>query len=244
MGLEGSIKEMAVADLIQHNCLDRKKARLIIHYKNQQAELYFDNGRVVHAILGKMTGENVIYEILQWEEGTFSLDANVDPPKRSIESTWASLLLEGARRLDEKNYQDNLTGSKNPLKRKDRTMNAKLLVKVVEGLKEDLGEGLVATDVFTTADGQSLAGINSNPKACALFNEITKYLHKSLKGSGFPGLGGYYMVHLENNMAVVVISKGEIQNGMLVDLSKTTMGLLLNVALPKAIESVEEAMKQ
>jgi hypothetical protein len=242
MGVAGSVKEIAVADLIQQNCLDRKKARLIIKYKNQQAELFFNDGSVIHASMGDLAGEQVIYEILNWEDGTFLLEKNVDAPQKTIKNTWAALLLEGARRMDEKLNDDQ--NDNHLLKRKDYKMNPKLFMKAVDGLREDLGEGLVATDVFATADGQSLAGFNSNPKACALFNEITKYLHKSLKGSGFPGLGGYYMVHLENNMAVVVISRGDFQNGMLVDLSKTTMGLLLNVALPRAMATVEEAMKQ
>jgi hypothetical protein len=198
MGIAGSIKEIGIADLIQQNCLDRKKSKLTIKYMDRQAILYFNDGSVVDAIMGDISGEEVIYKILEWEDGTFLIEKNVEAPRRTIKNTWAGLILEG---------------------------------------------GLVASDVFTTADGQSLAGYNSNPKACALFNEITKYLHKSLKGSGFPGLGGYYLVHLENNMVVVVISHGEVQNGMLVDLSKTTMGLLLNVALPKAIATEEEAMK-
>jgi hypothetical protein len=242
MGIAGSIKEIAIADLIQQNCLDRKKSKLTIQYMDSKAILYFSDGRVVDAIMGDISGEEVVYKILEWEDGTFLIEKNIDAPRRTIENTWASLLLEGARRLDEEN-NNKLTDPKDQSKEKDKNMNAKLLGKVVEVLKEDLGEGLVASDIFTTADGQSLAGYNSNPKACALFNEITKYLHKSLKGSGFPGLGGYYLVHLENNMVVVVISHGEVQNGMLVDLSKTTMGLLLNVALPKAIATVDEAMK-
>jgi hypothetical protein len=243
MGIAGSIKEIAIVDLIQQNCLDRKKSKLTIQYMDWQAILYFNDGSVVDAIMGDISGEEVIYKILEWEDGTFLIEKNVDAPRRTIENSWAGLILEGARRLDEKHNNNSSTDPKDQSKEKDKNMNAKLLGKVVEVLKEDLGEGLVASDVFTTADGQSLAGYNSNPKACALFNEITKYLHKSLKGSGFPGLGGYYMVHLENNMVVVVISHGEVQNGMLVDLSKTTMGLLLNVALPKAIATVEEAMK-
>jgi hypothetical protein len=242
MGIAGSIKEIAIADLIQQNCLDRKKSKLTIQNMDRQAILYFNDGSVVDAILGDISGEEVIYKILEWEDGTFLIEKNVDAPRKTIVNTWAGLLLEGARRLDEAR-NNSLNDPMDQSKEKDKNMNVKLLGKVVEVLKEDLGDGLVAADVFTTADGQSLSGYNSNPKACALFNEITKYLHKSLKGSGFPGLGGYYMVHLENNMAVVVISHGEVQNGMLVDLSKTTMGLLLNVALPKAIATVEEAMK-
>jgi hypothetical protein len=237
VGVAGSIKEIPVADLIQQNCLDKKNARLVIQNGELQAQVFFSGGAIVHALLGNQSGEEVIFEILQWEDGSFILDKEITSPARTITNTWAALLLEGARRIDEKIYQKQVGD------RKELMMNAKLFPKVIDTLKEDLGDGLVASDVYTTADGQSLAGFNSNPKACALFNEITRYLHKSLKGSGFPGLGGYYMVQLENNMAVVVISHGEIQNGMLVDLSKTTMGLLLNVALPKVMALIDEAMK-
>ncbi len=103
MGMKGDLRDMAIADLIQHTCQDRKSAQLQIQHSGQQATLYFKDGNVVHAILGNQEGEEVIYQILNWEEGIFNLEVGVNPPSISIKHSWASVLLEGARRLDESN---------------------------------------------------------------------------------------------------------------------------------------------
>lgn len=101
MGLQGSLRDMAVADLIQHTCQDRKLAQIIIRHGGQQATLFFKEGNVVHAESGAREGEEVIYHILGWEEGTFHLETGVSPPRVTVDRSWSSLLLEGARRLDE-----------------------------------------------------------------------------------------------------------------------------------------------
>ncbi len=113
--------------------------------------------------------------------------------------------------------------------------------KIIEQLKSDLGEGFVADDFWHQKDAQSLAGYNTQPKACALFNEVTRLLDKTMKGAEFPGLGNYYIVHLENDLLVVIAISGEYQHGMLVDLSKTTMGILMSVALPNLLKEFDKA---
>lgn len=104
MGLTGNLSDMAVADLIQLNCLDQKTTRLKIEHDDQLAEVYFANGETVHAALGDLKGEEVVYKILAWNDGTFSHENDVKSSTSSIQRSWSSLLLEGARRLDE---QDN-----------------------------------------------------------------------------------------------------------------------------------------
>jgi predicted regulator of Ras-like GTPase activity (Roadblock/LC7/MglB family) len=101
MAMQGNLRDMAVADLVQHNCQDRKTAQLMIDHHHDQAVLYFTDGKVAHATLGNMQGEEVIYRILGWEEGNFTLENGIEPPAVSIQRSWSSLLLEGARRLDE-----------------------------------------------------------------------------------------------------------------------------------------------
>lgn len=117
------------------------------------------------------------------------------------------------------------------------------LKQIIEELKNDLGSGFVATDIWATADAQSLAGYNTQPKAVALFNEVTRMLDKTLKGAEFPGLGNYYLVHLDNENIVVILSIGAYQQSILIDLTKTTMGILMSVALPKLLSGLEEATK-
>ncbi len=101
MALQGNLRDMAVADLIQQYGQDEKTAVLHIAHNKEEAVLYFHEGTVVHAQLDDKDGEEVVYHVLGWEDGTFSLEMNVPPPDKSITRSWSGLLLEGARRLDE-----------------------------------------------------------------------------------------------------------------------------------------------
>lgn len=122
-------------------------------------------------------------------------------------------------------------------------MNVKKLNDAIAIQQEHLGNGLLATDIYASSDGQSLVGWNSNPQACALFNRITNMLYGALDGSAFPKLTGYYLINLEGGHMVVVIPMGDYQWGMLIDTKKTQLGLLLNVAIPSMIEAFEAARK-
>jgi predicted regulator of Ras-like GTPase activity (Roadblock/LC7/MglB family) len=102
MGINGNLKDISVADLIQIHCIDQRTARLKIDQQDQAAEIFFNAGQVVHATLGQASGEEAVYEILTWTEGLFNVDNDVTAPKKSINRMWSGLLLEGAKRLDEK----------------------------------------------------------------------------------------------------------------------------------------------
>ncbi len=243
MSMRGNLQDINVADLIQYVCQHHKKAQLSIQNNGFQAVIFFQEGNVVHAVLDEQEGEEVIYHILSWEEGAFKLETDVEPPTITIGLSWAGLLLEGARRIDEGKQETIVHETNQNSREKDNHMNIKRLNQAVEELKEDLGGALIATDIWNTEDAQSLAGFNTQPKATALFNEITRNLNKTLKGADFPGLGRYYMLHLENNFMVIVAHHNGFQQGMLVDLSKTTMGILMNVALPKVFEGLAEGTK-
>ncbi len=121
-------------------------------------------------------------------------------------------------------------------------MNVQKLNEAVEVLKTNLGAGLLATDIFSSSDYQSVAGWNGNPQACAVFGEITEGMNKSLSESGFPTLAKYYLLNLLSNKMVIVIPMGDYQWGMLLDGTKISLGLILNIALPKAISAFEEAL--
>lgn len=123
------------------------------------------------------------------------------------------------------------------------TMNIGKLNKAIEVLKQTLGDGLNASDVWTRHDGMSIAGFNSQPVATALFNRMTDGLQSTLVDSGFPALGKYYLLELANEMMVVVLQAAEIRAGILVDKKKAPLGVIISVALPKFLASLEEAVK-
>lgn len=102
MAMQGSLKEMTVADIIQHTCQDRRVALLTVQEaKGAIARIYFKDGAVIHATLGPIVGEEAVYRTLSWVDGTFTLEVGVSSPEISIEKNWSSLIMEGVKRVDE-----------------------------------------------------------------------------------------------------------------------------------------------
>jgi len=121
-------------------------------------------------------------------------------------------------------------------------MDAKKLNEIIQKFKKDLGDALIATDIWTTADGQSLAGYNTQPAAAALFNRITLIINDALKGSKFPLMDKYYLLHLEGGNISAAMQFGDYQWGILVDTKQVQLGLLLNVHIPNTMEAIKEAL--
>jgi len=99
--MQGQLSDMHPADLIQHACIDRKQARLVLKHKGQTAEIFFDDGQIVHAALDDLEGKEVVFRVLSWQDGAFEMMNGVTAPHRTIHENWTELLLEGARLHDE-----------------------------------------------------------------------------------------------------------------------------------------------
>jgi len=121
-------------------------------------------------------------------------------------------------------------------------MNVKKLNEAIARLREDAGDGLVATDIFTVADGMSIASFNPQPKASALFNQMTTNLMKTLRGANFPNLNRYYILDLEGDHMIIILPLGDYRWGILVNSTKVQLGMLLSIAIPNAIEAFEDAL--
>ena len=150
MSLKGNLKDMGVADLIQHNCQDRKTARLIVRYNNQEASLFFKDGNVRYAALGDIRGEEAVYKILNWLEGEFALDMGLEGPEANISRSWSGLLLEGAKRLDE---ASNLSTNDSIIDMEEKPVAKKKSVILAETLDAMLQE---SSDI----DGAAIVGID------------------------------------------------------------------------------------
>lgn len=99
--VRGNLRTMSLTSIVSINCNEGNQAHLTIWHDGQRADIFFDSGSIVHIALDDHEGEEVIYEILTWEEGTFELRQDVPPPKRTVTTPWSALLLEGLRRIDE-----------------------------------------------------------------------------------------------------------------------------------------------
>ncbi len=160
MSTRGNLQDMSIASLIQNNCQDQKTARLTIQHDGSSASLYFQRGNVVHATLGDAEGEEVVYNILAWEEGNFDLETGVPPPATTIRKSWSSLLLEGARRLDESQLLETEAPTERNIFREVKSME---LDNVLKEMGEQT-EGFIAAAVVGM-DGMNIASYSRNKKA-------------------------------------------------------------------------------
>ncbi|MBN2695617.1 hypothetical protein JXR93_13230 [bacterium] len=98
---------------------------------------------------------------------------------------------------------------------------------------------IVAMDVFSKEEGIPITGINTNHNACYLFNNLFNELNEEIKNIFNTSLKQINSVLDENNSVIVgKIDDSLYMYGMLVDISKTTTGFLLNIAIPNFVEDV------
>jgi hypothetical protein len=107
-GFSGAISLPLLPDLIQIYTVSMADGALTIRRGPQIGMIWFDQGAMVHAVCGELTGEEAVYRLLQWHDGQFSLDNGAKAPLRSITASWQKVLMEGCRRLDEAALEEAL----------------------------------------------------------------------------------------------------------------------------------------
>jgi len=97
----GQLSDMAVVDLIQTIEISRKSGVLHFSCEGRRAAIYFRNGKVIDAELGRLQGEDAVYRLLIWTDGEFEVEFKSIRRKDVIDLSSQGLLMEGMRRLDE-----------------------------------------------------------------------------------------------------------------------------------------------
>jgi len=97
----GSLAQMSVVDLLQTLDIGRKSCQLVLTHLDEKSEMQFHDGQLVHATMGKLIGEAVVYQVAGWSEGSFQIDFERTECPRTITHSTQSVLLEALRRFDE-----------------------------------------------------------------------------------------------------------------------------------------------
>ncbi|MCK6549959.1 DUF4388 domain-containing protein, partial [Myxococcota bacterium] len=110
--LSGQLAHMGVVDLLQlmetgaksgivHLASDAAKSGGLVGQGEQRGTIYFRDGRVIDAHLGRLAGAPAVYRMLMWSDGIFELELKPLAREDVVQSTTQALLLEGMRRVDE-----------------------------------------------------------------------------------------------------------------------------------------------
>lgn len=97
----GSLEDMGVVDLLQTIEMGRKAGTIRFERGNQRATLWFEEGRVIDAKAGRLSGEDAVFRLLTWDDGTFEIDFRPPEVAARISASTQGLLMEGMRRVDE-----------------------------------------------------------------------------------------------------------------------------------------------
>ncbi|MDA0989896.1 MAG: DUF4388 domain-containing protein [Verrucomicrobia bacterium] len=100
-GVSGSLDEMSFTDMIQILCAGRRNVDIILTSAKDEGRVFIREGEVTHAAVGSRVGASAFYAMMGWEEGVFTTRQCGETPDRTIHVSAMSLLMEGARQVDE-----------------------------------------------------------------------------------------------------------------------------------------------
>jgi hypothetical protein len=101
MAFQGSLAELHLPDIIQLVSVSGKTGVFHLTDGDKKGQIYLKDGRIVHAELAQLSGEEAVYSLAIWKQGEFRFDATVEPSRHTIQKSNTSLLMEAARRMDE-----------------------------------------------------------------------------------------------------------------------------------------------
>ena len=101
MGFTGQLNDLALSELIEFFCNQRKTGRLKVDYALAPGVFFIKDGDLVDAKVGALNGTEAVFFALTLPSASFDFSAGMQSSRRTINDPWASVVLEGLRRLDE-----------------------------------------------------------------------------------------------------------------------------------------------
>ena len=97
----GQLADMAIVDLLQTIEISRKSGMIEFETDLGHATVWFRDGRVIDAKMGRMQAAAAVYRLLGINEGSFEVEFRNISRASVIRETTQALLMEGMRRVDE-----------------------------------------------------------------------------------------------------------------------------------------------
>jgi hypothetical protein len=105
MSLQGNLADLSFAELLQGLAASRRTGALFLYRGKAQGAIHLGEGRVLDASVegdGRLEGEEAFYRLACWSDGRFDFRPGAAPARKAIERDLVNLLMEAARRQDER----------------------------------------------------------------------------------------------------------------------------------------------
>lgn len=101
--IQGHLEEMSILDLMQSLEMGQKSCKLTVRRADETCEMFFAAGQCKDARLGRLAGEEAVYQAVRWSAGEFEIDFNATASDTTITRSTTGLLMEALRLIDESN---------------------------------------------------------------------------------------------------------------------------------------------
>jgi hypothetical protein len=101
MSFQGSLSELPLPDVIQLVSSSGKTGCFHLTDGDIKGQIYIHEGKIVHAQVEDLSGEEAVYQLAIWSRGEFFFETGASVAANTITKTNTNLLMEAARRLDE-----------------------------------------------------------------------------------------------------------------------------------------------
>lgn len=102
MALTGTLRDVAIVSLLQFPNTGKRSGQITVDSSGKKACFYYDAGNLVHAVLGNVSGEEVLVEVVDWTDGDFIFDTGVQPPDVTIEKDLHRCIMWALKERDER----------------------------------------------------------------------------------------------------------------------------------------------
>ncbi len=100
-GISGTLNDMSFTDIIQSLTTGDKDVEIQLQSGSQKGVIYIQQGEVIYAQAQGAEGQDAFYRMMTWMDGEFEITACHAVPPRNIYESAMSLLMEGARIVDD-----------------------------------------------------------------------------------------------------------------------------------------------
>lgn len=192
MAVEGDLKDIGLGTIVQLLCLERRRGKLQLQQGEEGGTIFFESGEIVHATSGELSGPEAIYKLLTWDTGWFRM-TEASTPVNTVNLNWNHLLLNGMRRIDERN-KNIPTPLDNPLPSpvdlsQDKHLESDLItwfsqaeqvleqIQTKRNLKKPLFSIQALADLLNDAIGFSETHIHQSSASISLTKALTQALN-------------------------------------------------------------------
>jgi hypothetical protein len=101
VAFQGSLEDLPLPDIVQLVAVSGKTGVFHLRTSDREGRIFLSEGQIVDAAVGRLRGEEAVYELSTWSDGEFRFTASEPPTERTIDKSNTNLLMEAARRMDE-----------------------------------------------------------------------------------------------------------------------------------------------